>query len=149
MSPRLLVLLLCFVNLVAGTAIGVVVDRTLLIEKGRGSSRRGERPDMTRMLEKKLELDAEQVKKVREIFAAARPQFEAAMKEARPRMEQIRQESDAQIRAILRPEQQTKFDDVRREWQQKHEGRERRERGDPASVNTGTKAETNTKEGVK
>lgn len=137
MSPRALVLLLCFVNLVAGVAIGVVVDRTVLpaAEHGRGQGGRG-RPDMGRMLEKKLDLDADQAKRVREIYAARRPAFEAVMRESQPRMEALRQESDAQIRAILRPDQQVKFDEMRREWQQRHGERERRERGEHAPVNS-------------
>lgn len=149
MSPRLLVVLLSTVNLIAGVAIGIVVDRTVLTERRWGG--RGGRPDPARELEKKLDLDAEQAKKVREIFAACRPQFEACMREVQPKLDALRQESNNQIRALLRPDQQARFDELRKEWQQHgHHGDHDRERGrGEASVGSETQTDKTQKEGVR
>lgn len=123
MSPRLLVGLLCLVNLVAGVGLGVALDRTVLVERPHKHGR-GDRPDFARMLEKRLDLDAEQAKKVREILATRRPLFEEAMHDVRPKLDAIRAESDAQIRAVLRPDQAARWDELRKDMQ-RHE----RERG--------------------
>jgi hypothetical protein len=117
MSPRLLIAFVCLVNLVAGTGLGVILDRTTLAEKHK-------RPEFGHMLEKRLDLDADQAKKVHDIFAAHRHQFEEATRDAR-------KQTDDEIRAILRPDQIEKFDDFKKEM------RSRRERG-AASVNSDT-----------
>jgi Spy/CpxP family protein refolding chaperone len=115
-TPRLLVALVCIVNLVAGAAIGVVVDRTVFAEQHHGPGG-GHRFDMAKTLEKRLELDADQAKKVRDILAARRPAFDEAMREARPRLEAARLESENAIRAVLRPDQAVKYDELRSDWQ--------------------------------
>jgi Spy/CpxP family protein refolding chaperone len=139
-TPRLLILLVCVVNLVAGTAVGVVLDRTVFAEQHRGWSG-GRRFDMARMLEKRLDLDADQAKKVRDILAARRPAFDEAMREIRPRLDAARVESENAIRAVLRPEQVARYDELRTEWQ-KHM---HMDRGGAAPVNS--ESETDQKKG--
>jgi hypothetical protein len=116
MSPRLLIAFVCLVNLVAGTGLGIVLDRTALANEPH------RRPD----LEKRLDLDPEQAKKVHEIFAAHRYLFKEAGRE-------FREQTDKEIRAILRPDQIEKFDEFKKEMRARRE----RERGS-ASVNSET-----------
>ena len=104
MSPRLLIAFVCLVNLVAGTGLGIVLDRTAL------GSEPHRRPD----LEKRLDLDADQAKKVHEIFAAHRYLFRDAARE-------FRKQTDDEIRAILRPDQQEKFEEFKKEMRARRE----------------------------
>ena len=61
-------------------------------------------------LTRTLDLNADQQAKIQAIFDQARPQMKAARQEAREKMRAVREQTMAQIRPILTPEQQQKFD---------------------------------------
>jgi hypothetical protein len=127
-SARLLIILLCAVNLTAGGAAGVWLDRTALAEKR--PQRSWDRGDPSRVIDKRLEdltarleLDAEQAKKIREILVARQPAIQAAFKDLRPKLDAIRAESDDAIKAVLRPEQRTRYADYVAEMAASRHGR--------------------------
>lgn len=61
-----------------------------------------------------LDLTPEQQAKIQPILDQAKPQMKAARHEAREKMIAIRENTMAQIRPILTPEQQTKFDALKK-----------------------------------
>jgi len=139
-SPRLLIILLCAVNLMAGGAAGVWLDRTAFAEKR--PQRSWDRGDPSRVIDKRLEdmtarleLDGEQARKIREILVARQPAIQAAFKDLRPRLDAIRTESDEAIKAVLRPEQRTKYADYVAEMAANRHGR----RGGMAPVGSDSK----------
>jgi Spy/CpxP family protein refolding chaperone len=64
---------------------------------------------------KKLDLTAEQRRDVAEVLRAKRERIESVRGEAKPRMEEIRENARREIRALLAPEQQKKFDAMEEE----------------------------------
>ena len=140
MNPKALVASLCVVNLTVGLAAGVAVDRALLPchdrqevrsakpgdrhggKRGKRGKRgrRGMKERMERRLQhltERLELDAEQVPRVRAVFEARRPKFMAVFSEVRPRLEALERETHAELSALLRPEQQAKLEEMRRQFE--------------------------------
>lgn len=71
----------------------------------------------------KLSLDAGQKEKIAVILEATRAKMDALKKEMRPKFEEIRSATKAEIRNLLTPEQQLKFDQLEAkreaEWQKK------------------------------
>jgi hypothetical protein len=59
-----------------------------------------------------LHLSADQMKQVAVIFDAKHPQMVALHAEIRPKFEALRNETQAEIRKILNPDQQKKFDEM-------------------------------------
>jgi Spy/CpxP family protein refolding chaperone len=128
MGPRTLVGVLCAANLVAGIGLGVTFDQVVLhphvvAPHGRGH-RDGERRgpgghgrELERLTQR-LDLDAAQAEQVKAILDARRPLFAQAMKEVEPKLRSLRDETDAKIRAVLRPDQAARLDELRREWEQ-------------------------------
>jgi Spy/CpxP family protein refolding chaperone len=81
-------------------------------------------------LSKDLELTDDQKTKVQPIIDQAKPQIEAIHKEAMEKTHTIMETAGAQIRPLLTPEQQQKYDamkkaheDMRKAMQQMHEAR--------------------------
>lgn len=137
MNPKVLVSILALLNLATGVGLGVALDRYVLpaatntdasAQKGargdrRGKKGRGNRRDhmQRRMkhLTQELGLDDKQVPLVQAVFEARRPKFMAVFAEVRPRLEALEKNTHADLLAILRPEQQTKLEELRKS----HEGR--------------------------
>ena len=109
LGPKLVVASLGAVNLVAGLALGIAVDRTVLLPApspgppsrphrgGRAPHGRGENgpPSADRetaRLTEKLSLDPEQAEKVKAILTARREAFGEVMKDVAPRMKALREE---------------------------------------------------------
>jgi len=65
-------------------------------------------------LTKALDLTPDQQAKVKAIFEQAKPQIKAAREEGRQKMQAIRENVQAQIRPILTPAQQTKYDAIKK-----------------------------------
>ena len=73
-----------------------------------------------RMLERfdaKLRLTPEQRSQVAEILDGKRQKMDALRAEIRPKFEAIRTSTSADIRSLLMPEQQKKFDIIQAEWE--------------------------------
>jgi protein CpxP len=103
---------------------------------GRGGHQGGEgrmNPSKrTQMLTQRLNLTKDQQSKVKEIFTAQQKQMQSLMQDQsgsredkRAKFEQMRSETDSQIRAVLTGDQQQKFDAMQKEREQRmREGRE-------------------------
>jgi hypothetical protein len=67
-------------------------------------------PDLVNRLTTDLQLDAAQQQQVNKILAERRDRLDAVHRDARDRFEKERRDLHAAIRAVLKPEQQTRFD---------------------------------------
>lgn len=75
-------------------------------------------------LNKALELTPQQQAKIQPIFDQAKPQIQAARQEAKQKVEAIRANTFAQIRPILTPAQQEKFDAMKKAREDMRKARE-------------------------
>ena len=99
------------VGFLAGLVIGCAVVASPLRRYLRESW--DKRPHHERMLDKlssRLSLTPEQKTKMAAIFEAKRSRIEALMAEGRPKFDAVREETRAEIRKILTPEQIAKFE---------------------------------------
>lgn len=71
---------------------------------------------MLERLTSKLHLTADQTKQVADILEAGRKKMMDLRLETRPKFEGIRNETNAAIRKILNPDQQSTFDRLEAEW---------------------------------
>ena len=71
-------------------------------------------------LSEKLDLTADQKAKVQPIIDQAKPQIEAIHQEAMEKMRTIMESTGAQIRPLLTPQQQEKFDAMKKAHQDMH-----------------------------
>lgn len=78
-------------------------------------------------LDRTLDLDSDQEVQVRRILEATRKSFREAAEEAGKMHREIRSRAGNQIRALLRPEQAEKFDEMTRRMEKRfREGKRRR-----------------------
>jgi Spy/CpxP family protein refolding chaperone len=80
------------------------------------------RPDFVKYLSQELKLDTQQTQQVTQIIEASSKKFDDLRAQTRPQFDALRQQTDAQIRQVLRPDQERKFDDVIRRWRQSMPG---------------------------
>ncbi len=80
------------------------------------------RPDFVKYLSKELSLDSNQTQQVQQIIDASSKKFDALHAQTRPQFDALRQETDDQIRQVLRSDQAQKFDEVIRKWRQNMPG---------------------------
>ena len=71
-------------------------------------------------LSEKLDLTADQKAKVQPIIDQAKPQIEAIHQEAMEKMRTIMESTGAQIRPLLTPQQQEKFDAMKKAHEDMH-----------------------------
>jgi len=96
--------------LVGGLALFVAERRVFSGPSDRGGTNR-----VVQQLTNDLQLNAEQQQKLESILEETRTRYNSLYESIRPERERIRQEGRDRIRAILSPEQRTKFDEfVRR-----------------------------------
>ena len=108
------VALACLAGLLVGAAGGWWAGRDLFPRRW-GWEQRYEK-----MLERfgvELKLTPEQKEQVKALLEAKRKKMEALRNETRPRWEEVRQSTQAEIRKLLSLEQQGKFDWMEKEWQ--------------------------------
>lgn len=105
--------------LVAGILLGVAVTRVVHSRRGFSPERRHGR--MAEMMGRKLKLSPEQKEKLREILKAKREKMRAMRSEMEPKLDELRQSTRLEIRAILTPEQQEKFDRLEEKWRKRQE----------------------------
>ena len=79
------------------------------------------RHEMLHKFTTKLELTPDQQTQVGEALENARLKMDALRQDFRPKFEEIRQTSRLEIRKLLIPGQQTKFDKMQAEWQSRRE----------------------------
>ncbi len=128
MKSRLITLSAACVTLVATVAIGLAQDPAAKNDN-RGPRRWNHKQgNPVEHLTKTLDLTSEQQAKIQPIFDQAKPQIQAARQESKQKIQAIRENTMAQIRPILTPAQQTKFDamkkareDMRKARQEMHD----------------------------
>ncbi|SRR6266508_2845927 len=73
----------------------------------------------------RLQLNADQKTKVQQIFGDTRQQLQALRKESEPRVNEIRQQTDQQLKEVLTPDQWQRFQQMRNEMPRRRRDGER------------------------
>ena len=116
MSPR--VYLYFFLTLLLGAVIG----GTCVYYYGWSSGhwhRPFNRSNFVNHLKRDLDLSETQVQQLRQIIDGSTQRFETAQKQADSQLNAIREETRAEIRQILTPQQLQKFDELARRWDER------------------------------
>lgn len=118
MNAKLGVALACLLNLGAGAAIGVAVDRTCGHHGPwgpRGPGGPGGPGGAADGMARRLGLSPEQKDKVRAIMDGSRPEIDKILSDHREKMATFRDRFDAQLRPILTDEQFAQLLEMRKE----------------------------------
>lgn len=102
-------------NLLTFAAVGAIALCGFSIANGQGGGRHGH--FSLQHLTKSLNLTAEQQAKVQPILDAAKPQLTAIHQDARQKSQAVMANATSQIRTLLTPTQQTKFDAIQKAHQ--------------------------------
>jgi Spy/CpxP family protein refolding chaperone len=81
----------------------------------RGWARSRVPADRFEQLSTRLQLNADQKTKVKQVFGDTRQQLQSLRKESEPRVNEIRQQADQRLQQVLTPEQWQKFHQMRTE----------------------------------
>jgi Spy/CpxP family protein refolding chaperone len=112
MKSRLITLTAACVALVATASLGLAEDSSS--KDGWNKRRHHKRGNPVEHLTKSLELTPEQQAQIQPIFDQAKPQVAAVRQEAMQKIKAIRENTQAQIRPLLTPAQQRKFDALKK-----------------------------------
>jgi Spy/CpxP family protein refolding chaperone len=123
MKSRLITLSAACVALFATVAIGQAQDPAAK-ENDRPHRWHHKRGNPVEHLTKALELTPDQVAKIQPIFDQAKPQLKAARQESKQKIQAIRENIQSQIRPILTPAQQQKFDAIKKAREDMRKARE-------------------------
>ena len=123
MKSRLITLSAACVALFATAGIGQAQDPAAK-NNDRPNRWQHNRGDRMEHLTKALDLTPEQQAKIKPIFDQAKPQIKAARQESRQKVQSIRENTMAQIRPILTPAQQQKFDSLKKAREDMRKARE-------------------------
>ena len=113
MKSRLITLSAACVALFATVSIGQAQDPAAK-NNDRPNRWHHKRGNPVEHLTKALDLTPEQQAKIQPIFDQAKPQMKAARQESKEKMVLIRENTMAQVRPILTPAQQQKFDALKK-----------------------------------
>jgi Spy/CpxP family protein refolding chaperone len=123
MKSRLITLSAACLTLFATVPIGLAQDHAAK-DNDRPHRWHHKRGNPVEHLTKALDLTPEQQAKIQPIFEQAKPQLKAARQESREKVRAIRENTMAQIRPILTPQQQEKFDALRKARENMRKARE-------------------------
>lgn len=123
MKSRLITLSAACVALFATVAIGLAQDPAAK-DNDRPHRWHHKRGNPVEHLTKALDLTPEQVAKIQPIFDQAKPQLKAARQESKQKVQAIRENMQSQIRPILTPAQQQKFDAIKKARENMRKARE-------------------------
>jgi periplasmic protein CpxP/Spy len=123
MKSRLITLSAACVVLFATVCIGQAQDPTAK-NNDRPDRWRHKRGNPVEHLTKALDLTPEQQAKLQPIFDQAKPQIMAVRQEAKQKIDKIRENIQGQIRPILTPAQQQKFDALKKAREDMRKARE-------------------------
>jgi Spy/CpxP family protein refolding chaperone len=112
MKSRLITLTAACVALFATVSIGLAQDPAAK-NNDRPHRWQQKRGNPVEHLTKALDLTSDQQAKVQAIFDQAKPQIQAAREEGRQKAQAIRENIRSQIRPILTPAQQQKYDAIK------------------------------------
>lgn len=122
MKSRLITLSAACVALFATVSIGLAQDPAA--KNNDRPHRWHKRGNRLEHLTKALDLTPDQQAKVKAIFEQAKPQLQAARQDAKQKVQAIRENVQSQIRPILTPEQQQKFDAIKKAREDMRKARE-------------------------
>lgn len=114
MKLRLITLTAACVALLATASLGLAQDDPASKDSDWQSRRHHKRGNPVERLTKALELTPEQQAKIQPIFEQAKPQVMAVRQDAMQKIQAIRENTQAQIRPLLTPAQQQKFDTMKK-----------------------------------
>jgi len=123
MKSRLITLSAACVALFATVSIGLAQDPAAK-NNDRPNRWQQKRGNPVERLTRALDLTPDQQAKVKAIFEQAKPQIQAAREEAREKGKAIRENIQAQIRPILTPAQQQKYDAIKKAREDMRKARE-------------------------
>jgi len=123
MKSRLITLSAACVALFATVSIGLAQDPAAK-NNDRPNRWQQKRGNPVERLTRALDLTPDQQAKVKAIFEQAKPQIQAARQEAREKGKAIRENIQAQIRPILTPAQQQKYDAIKKAREDMRKARE-------------------------
>ena len=125
MKSRLITLSAACVALFATVSMGLAQDPAAKNDgpRNRWQHKRG---NPVERLTRALDLTPDQQAKVKAIFEQAKPQIQAAREEGRKKAQAIRENIQAQIRPILTPAQQQKYDAIKKAREDMRKAREER-----------------------
>jgi len=123
MKSRLITLSAACVALFATVSIGLAQDPAAK-NNDRPNRWQQKRGNPVEHLTRALDLTPDQQAKVKAIFEQAKPQIQAARQEAREKGKAIRENIQAQIRPILTPAQQQKYDAIKKAREDMRKARE-------------------------
>jgi len=122
MKSRLITISAACVALLVTVSIGLAQDPAAKNDQpNRWQQKRGNRVEH---LTKALDLTPDQQAKVKAIFEQAKPQIQAAREEGKEKAQAIRESIRSQIRPILTPAQQTKWDAIQKAREDMRKARE-------------------------
>jgi Spy/CpxP family protein refolding chaperone len=124
MKSRLITLTAACLALLATALVGLAQDPVSKDDGGWNKRRYHKRGDTVEHLTKTLDLTPDQQAKIQPIFEQAKPQIAAVRQDARQKIKAIRENTQAQIRPILTPDQQQKFDTLKKAREDMRKARE-------------------------
>ena len=123
MKSRLITLTAACVALLATASLSLAEDPGSK-DEGWNKRRHHKRGNPVERLTRTLDLTPEQQAKIQPIFDQAKPQVAAVRQEAMQKIKAIRDNTQAQIRPILTPAQQQKFDALKKAREDMRKARE-------------------------
>lgn len=118
-SATLLLVLTFVMGGVAGAASFYLYQNYVAIRNTRSGSQPSSQ-GITGVLGNYLALDAQQKEELKTIISRSRDRYKVLSQQFRPQYEMIRNETRQQIRHILRPDQQAKFEEFLRDMDKRH-----------------------------
>ncbi len=120
-SPRRRVLALVVTLFILGIALGasstyLVLGRRAAVAAGDGLHGRHTRAEAENQLNQYLSLSGDQKAQVDKILDSAHERFHSLDQQVEPQYDSIRQDARNQIRAILTPQQTSRFEELTRQW---------------------------------
>ena len=114
-------------TLIVGMGMGVAIDRLALEGNGRGGDRRNRGARLAARLNSELQLTPEQQANVETALTSNRERARQFWSESRSAYETLRREFRQDIRELLNPDQQQRFDEmIRRDDERRQQREERR-----------------------
>jgi hypothetical protein len=123
--------------LVIGAAGGVAFDRLVLGARPSGADdgrRRRGPPDADQILERyreRIGIDDAQARAIRPVLVKRIAETSAVLERVDPELDAIRRAGDDEVRALLRPDQRPKLDQIRADFEKRRADMRKRLRGEP------------------
>ena len=123
--------------LVIGAAGGVAFDRLVLGARPTGGDdgrRRRGPPDADQILDRyreRIGIDEAQAKAIRPVLLKRIRETSAVLERVDPELDAIRRAGDDEVRALLRPDQRPKLDQLRADFEKRRADMRKRLRGEP------------------